>query len=114
MRGAEVEWERKTYEKREEHTQKKNQSYLDTVQNNIQTEFLTLECLEGTPATNYRTKIWKKLLQAVEPDLAILMVALRCGCGCLSGGRREFKVIFTGLVDVDISSISNLIPELGR
>lgn len=56
---------------------RKIQSYLDTVQNNIQTESLTLECLEGTPATNYRTKIWKKPLQAVEPESAILMVAFK-------------------------------------
>ena len=56
---------------------RKIQSYLDTLQNNIQTESLTLECLEGTPATNYRTKIWKKPLQAVEPESVILMVAFK-------------------------------------
>lgn len=38
---------RKTYEKREEHTEEKIQSYLDTVQNNIQSESLTLEVSGG-------------------------------------------------------------------
>lgn len=39
---------------------------------------------------------------------------LRCGCGCLFGGRESLNLLPLALVDVDISSISNLTPELGR
>lgn len=69
---------KKTCKGREEHPQKKNiQPDLDQLQNNIQTKSLTLQCLEETPATNYRTQIWKKPLQGCGAPTIILMEAFK-------------------------------------